>query len=75
VFLEVTFPDHLAALAEKSAHFTPAGFAREIRKLDRPVPVYAVHLKSTYRTQVIQELHALALKDLHVVEPGTTYSF
>jgi ribonuclease BN (tRNA processing enzyme) len=73
VFLEVTFPDALAQLATLCQHLTPATFAGEVRKLQRPVRVVAVHLKPRYRDEVVQELHALNLPNLEIARYGPLY--
>ena len=75
VFLEAAFPDAMAELADKSRHLCPARFAAEVAKLDRPVPVYAVHLKSRFRDLIVRELEALGLPDLHIGRFGTAYNF
>lgn len=75
VFLEVTFPNALAPLAEESKHLTPATFGQELRKLHPAVPIIAVHIKARYYAQVVQELHALGLPDVRVARGGVTYSF
>jgi ribonuclease BN (tRNA processing enzyme) len=75
VFLEVTFPDSLHALAAVSKHHTPATFGREVAKLRRPVPVYAIHLKPRYHARVEQELHDLGLPQVSVARSGAPYSF
>jgi hypothetical protein len=46
-----------------------------VRKLSRPVPVYAVHIKARFRTQVIEELHALGLPNVYVGRSDQAYSF
>ncbi len=73
VFLEVTFPNALASLAEASKHLTPAMFADEIKKLDHPVPVMAVHMKARFRADVLQELHALGAANVQVGKFGVPY--
>ena len=73
VFLEVTFPDQLASLAQLSAHLTPQSFGKEIGKLQRVVPVMAVHIKARYRAQVIAELQALGLPNIQIAKFGTPY--
>jgi ribonuclease BN (tRNA processing enzyme) len=73
VFLEVTFPNALATLAEASKHLTPALFAKEIAKLNRPVPVIAVHLKARFRAQLVEELQALGLANVQIGKFGTPY--
>jgi ribonuclease BN (tRNA processing enzyme) len=75
VFLEVTFPDRLAWLADLSRHLTPSLFAAEARKVKRPVPFVAVHLQPTTRDEVVRELHALGLPDVRVGEFGVPYEF
>lgn len=76
VFLEASFPDALAGLADVSKHLTPAGFAGEARKLDRPVPFVAVHIKPRYYDRVVAELRALGGGlDVRIGDPGLAYEF
>lgn len=75
VFLEATFPDKDAALAELTKHLTPAGFVREMQKLPMSVPFYAVHIKARFRDQVIRELQAHRLANVEIAKFGTTYEF
>lgn len=75
VFLEVSFPDALAELADKSKHLTPSLFRRELEKLERNVPVFAVHLKAATREQTAEELAALGVPHLEIVTPGREYRF
>ena len=73
VFLEASFPSSLQWLADKSKHLTPAQFLVEIAKLDRVVPVYAIHLKPVFHDQMVSELMSLGLKNLEIAEPGREY--
>jgi ribonuclease BN (tRNA processing enzyme) len=73
IVLELTFPNSLAALAEASKHLTPDLFANEIKKLNRPVPVIAVHIKARFRAQVIKELESLGLANVQVGTFGVPY--
>lgn len=75
VFLEVTFPDSLARLADISAHLTPTGFVRERQKLALPVPFFAVHLKARFRAQVTRELLAHKLPGVEIAQFDKTYEF
>ncbi|MBL8795899.1 MAG: 3',5'-cyclic-nucleotide phosphodiesterase [Planctomycetia bacterium] len=75
VFLETSFPDALSGLATISRHLTPATFAQELRKLQRPVPVYVVHIKARYHEAVVREITALQLPDVHIAEGGRPYTF
>jgi cAMP phosphodiesterase len=76
IFIEASFPNSMAELADVSRHFTPASLAAELRKLKHNgLDIMAVHLKPAYRETIIAELGALALPKLDVMEPGKTYSW
>ncbi len=81
VFLEASFPDALAWLADRAKHLTPSLFAAEIAKLRalRPdtdsIQFLATHLKPKYLDRVREELLALNLPNLEICEPGKTYRF
>ncbi len=65
----------MADLAALSKHLTPAQFGEEVRKLARPVPVIAVHLKSRYRREIIAELNALGLPNVEIGRFGHAYQW
>lgn len=70
-FIETSFPNDLANLARLSKHLTPALLAEEVRKLGRPdVAVYVYHMKPRFREQIIQEIAALQLPQIKVLEEG-----
>jgi ribonuclease BN (tRNA processing enzyme) len=73
VFLEASFPDERSALANASRHLTPSMFGAEVRKLSRPVPVVAVHLKARYRREIVEQLTALGLSNVSIGRPGEVY--
>lgn len=73
VFLEVSFPNSLANLAEVSGHHCTASFAAEIAKLDRPVRWIVVHRKPRYADEIAAEIAALGRPDVELVEPGRIY--
>ena len=76
LLIEASFPDSMSELAEVSKHFTPASLARELRKLDhRGLDILTVHLKPAYRQTLIEELRALRIPNLDVMEIGRTYEF
>ena len=75
VFLEVTFPDELAWLADVAKHLTPSLFLAEARKLQQPVTVIAIHLHPRHRRQVIRELRALKLTNLQIGRFDWPYEF
>jgi ribonuclease BN (tRNA processing enzyme) len=70
VFLEVTFPNDELELARIAKHLTPKQFAGEVAKLTAKVPVYAVHLKARCREQLLDEIAALGLPHVSVLEAG-----
>jgi ribonuclease BN (tRNA processing enzyme) len=75
VFLETTFPNNMAWLADVSRHLTPAQFAVEAAKLTRPARLIVIHLKARYQAQVVAELKALNLPRLELAQFGVPYTF
>ena len=76
LLIEASFPDSMAKLAEVSRHFTPASLQRDLRKLNHNgLDILAVHIKPAYRQMVIDELNALNIPKLGVMEPGKTYNW
>lgn len=75
VFLEATFPNSMAWLADVSKHLTPAMFGQELRKLEKQVPVFVVHIKARFRDQVVSEIAALGLPNVQIARLGMPYEF
>lgn len=75
VFLEATFPNDHAWLAQLAGHHTPATFREDIRKLPGHAAIIAVHIKPRYRVQVIEELRGLELPNLEIGQVGKKYVF
>ena len=76
ILIEASFPDSMAELADVTRHFTPASLGRELGKLTHNgLDILAVHIKPSYRQTVIDELKALKIKGLGVMEPGRNYSW
>jgi ribonuclease BN (tRNA processing enzyme) len=74
LLIEASFPNSMAKLAEDSRHFTPESLSRELRKLDHNgLDILTVHLKPAYRERVVEELQALAIPRLEVMEIGRIY--
>jgi ribonuclease BN (tRNA processing enzyme) len=74
ILIEASFPDSMAKLAEVTRHFTPASLGRELGKLTHNgLDILAVHIKPSYRQTIIDELNALKIKGLGVMEPGRNY--
>jgi ribonuclease BN (tRNA processing enzyme) len=75
VFLEASFPDELARLAEVTRHLTPASFVGEMQKLAMPVRFLAMHLKPMNRDQVAEQLLAHRLPNLEIAKSDVCYEF
>jgi cAMP phosphodiesterase len=77
LLIEASFPNYLAELAEVSRHFTPASLKKELRKMKKhkDADILTVHIKPSYREQVVEELSALKIPKLQVMNPGQTYEW
>jgi cAMP phosphodiesterase len=75
VFVDVSYPNELEQLAIASKHLTPQSLASDLKKLDRDVEIYAVHIKPTNRDQVIRQLAELGDPNVRVAEIGRTYEW
>ncbi len=76
LLIEASFPDRMAKLAEVSRHFTPASLGQELKKLTHNgMDIMAVHLKPTYRDEIVDQLNALNIPKLSVMEPGRIYEW
>ena len=74
LLIEASFPNAMAQLADVSRHFTPATLSQELKKLrHNGLDILAVHLKPAYRDIIIEQLAALNLPNLNVMEPSKTY--
>lgn len=75
VFLEASFPEALAHLAQISKHLTPSQFAQEVQKLTCRPAVIAVHLKSRFFAELVSELQALNIPRLEIGRFDRPYVF
>jgi len=76
LLIEASFPDRLAKLAHVSRHFTPASLGQELKKLTHNgMDIMAVHLKPSYRREIIEQLNALNIPKLKAMEPGRVYEW
>ena len=76
LLVEASFPNSMSQLADVSKHFTPASLSKELCKLDHDgMDILAVHLKPAYRNTIVNELDALAIPKLRVMEPGRIYEW
>jgi ribonuclease BN (tRNA processing enzyme) len=76
LLIEASFPNSMARLAEVSGHLTPEALGAELRKLKhQDLDILAVHLKPSFRTQLVRELADLGLPRLTAMEPGREYAW
>ena len=76
LFIEASFPNEMAKLAEVSRHFTPSSLGKELQKLTHNgMDILAVHLKPTHRDTIIRQLNELNIPKLSVMNPGEIYSW
>jgi ribonuclease BN (tRNA processing enzyme) len=76
LLIEASFPNSLSKLAETSGHLTPAALGRELRKLaHEDLDILAMHLKPSFRQQLVEELEALGVPRLAAMEPGREYEW
>lgn len=77
MFVELSFPNHMQALADVAGHYTPRTLDAELMKVtDRDeIPVFIYHLKPSFYEVTKNELMALKLKNMHLVELTDEFHF
>ena len=75
VFLEASFPNSMAFLAELSGHLTSDQFHQEAAKVGPEVQVIAVHLKARTHDKTSAEVMGRGLPNVRIAEPGRVYEF
>lgn len=77
MFVELSFPNHMQALADVAGHFTPQTLDVEMRKVmgRDAIPLFVYHLKPSFYEVTKNELTALRLKNMHLVELTDEFVF
>ena len=77
LFIEASFPNSMRELAKVSKHLTPETMVeQELQKLNHNgIDILAVHVKPAYRAKVIEEIEALGIEKLSVMEAGRVYEW
>ncbi len=77
LFVELSFPNHMQALADVAGHYTPQTMKAEMEKIDRrnEIPLFIYHLKPSFYDVTKNELTALQLKNMHLVELTDEFHF
>jgi ribonuclease BN (tRNA processing enzyme) len=77
LFVELSFPNHMQALADVAGHFTPQTLDAEMKKVKErdDIPLFIYHLKPAFYELTKNELSSLKLKNLHLVELTDEFQF
>ena len=76
LFVECAFPDELEELAITSHHLTPRRLKEQLANLEgRNYPAYLINIKPMYREEVIEQIEALGLEQLEILDVGRVYEF
>ncbi len=71
LLVELSFPDRLQRLADRSGHLTPRTLRAELAKVERVgVPVYLYHLKPAFAAELREAVARLGLPGVRVLEEG-----
>ena len=74
-FVECSFPDELAAIAEASKHLTPATLRAEVAKLPAGVPVFLYHMKPPTVDRLAAEVAAFGDARIRLLRDGEALVF
>ncbi len=75
IFLEVSFCDAQAAVAEASCHLTPQQLPGELAKAPPRVPVFLYHMKPPSLPRIRREVEALDEPRLRLLESERSFRF
>lgn len=75
VLLEVSFPERAAQVADASKHLTPGRFAELLAGLRDDIPFYVWHLKPDLADELRDEIAALGLAHVELLEQDREYAF
>jgi ribonuclease BN (tRNA processing enzyme) len=76
LLIECAFPDSLTNLATTAFHLTPKILGTELEKFEhRDARILVLNLKPAFRLQIIDEILALNLPNLEILEVGRSYEF
>lgn len=71
MIIEVSFPNEKEELALQTGHLTPLLMIAMIKKLpSRPRNIFIAHLKAFFRDQIIEEIRALGMPELVILNDG-----
>ena len=71
MIIEVSFPNEKEDLALQTGHLTPLFLFKMLQKLPvLPLNIFVSHLKTYYREQIVEQLNALGLANLVILNDG-----
>lgn len=74
LFIECAFPDEMEELSRNSHHLTPRRLNAELKKFNRKdCPVFIINIKPTYYSSVCEQILALNLANIEIMQPGKIY--
>lgn len=74
IIIEVSFPNAMAELAEKTGHMTPAMLVQELAKMRAlPHKVFITHPKPQYIKQIRKEVARLGMQQIEILQDGKSY--
>ena len=75
IFVECSFPDAMAEIADVSKHLTPATLQAEMRKFPAGVPVNLYHMKPPTLPQLKADVAALSDPRIRLLDDGDELEF
>jgi ribonuclease BN (tRNA processing enzyme) len=75
IFVECSFPDAMAEIAEVSKHLTPRTLREEMRKFPASVPVHLYHMKPPTLPGLRADVAALADPRIRILDDGDELDF
>lgn len=77
LFIELSFPNQMQPLADVAGHYTPHTLAKELDKIRgrADIPLFVYHLKPSFYQKTLDELNALSLPNMHLVELQEEFVF
>jgi ribonuclease BN (tRNA processing enzyme) len=75
ILIECAFPDELEELAKISSHLNPRRLKADLAKCRIDCPIYIVNLKPMYMEAIVEQLTALKIDKLELLEVGRIYNW
>jgi len=69
LMIDLSFPSSLDKLAQQSRHLTPGLLASLLKEIDKPLQIYAIHMKDSYREEIVKEVTEHPLLKERVIFP------